>query len=301
MKLIIDNTTGVFVSQEILRHIAAEVWRSESIDIPCGASLTLIRDPDIQEVNFQQRGKDQATDVLSFPTLPCAPDRTAAQLQALLLQEWRTDLSCCWLGDILISVDRADAQAVQYGHSFERELGYLLVHGLLHLIGYDHMTAEDKTTMRDKEEAILRTQGLLVPDDEALLDAAKIAGQNAYAPYSGYRVGAALRTRDGRVFQGCNVENASFGLTNCGERTALFKAISEGARDFSEIAIAAHGFPPWPCGSCRQVLAEFNPDMRVLITWDDGRIEQSTVSALLPHGFTPANGVQAALGKDRNE
>ena len=88
------------------------------------------------------------------------------------------------------------------------------------------------------------------------------------------------------MFQGCNIENASFGLTNCAERTAMFKAVSEGAREFTAIAIASRDAAPWPCGACRQVLNEFAPNIRVLVTWQDGT-ESATLPELLPHGFGP--------------
>ena len=110
----------------------------------------------------------------------------------------------------------------------------------------------------------------------------------AYVPYSHYWVGAALRAKDGRVFTGCNVENAAFGNTMCAERTALFKAVSEGAREFTEIAIAAEGSAPFPCGACRQSLYEFAPELRVLVTWD-GNVREAKLSALLPEGFGPSS------------
>lgn len=119
-----------------------------------------------------------------------------------------------------------------------------------------------------------------------LIDVATEAMGNAHAPYSGYNVGAALLCADGTVFTGCNVENASFGLTNCAERTAVFSAIAAGKRDFTAIAIAASGTPaPFPCGACRQVLAEFcTPDFPVHVASRDG-IETTTLGELLPHSF----------------
>ena len=123
--------------------------------------------------------------------------------------------------------------------------------------------------------------------DRELCAAALQARQNAYAPYSGYRVGAALLTADGRVFTGCNIENSSFGLTNCAERTALFKAVSEGAREFTAIAIASNGSMPYPCGACRQALNEFAPELRVRTIAGDGSTDDTTLRALLPHGFGP--------------
>lgn len=110
---------------------------------------------------------------------------------------------------------------------------------------------------------------------------------HAHAPYSNYPVGAALLCADGSVFQGCNVENSSFGLTNCAERTALFSAVAAGKTHFTAIAIAASSTPaPFPCGACRQVLAEFcDPEFPIYIIQMDG-IEATTLGALLPHYFT---------------
>lgn len=125
-------------------------------------------------------------------------------------------------------------------------------------------------------------------DCAALCRAAADAARNAYARYSRFRVGAALLAADGRVFTGCNIENASFGLTNCAERTAVFKAVSEGVRDFAAIAIAGgDGAPAYPCGACRQVLAEFcGPDFPVLCcTLDLARTERFPLKALLPQTF----------------
>ncbi len=127
------------------------------------------------------------------------------------------------------------------------------------------------------------------PDD--LIDAARDALKNAHAPYSSYKVGAALLCADGTIATGCNVENISYGLTNCAERTAVFSAISAGHRDFKAIAISASGeTAPFPCGACRQVLAEFCPaDLPVYIAMPDG-YETLTVGELLPHSFGASDG-----------
>lgn len=123
-------------------------------------------------------------------------------------------------------------------------------------------------------------------DGKALMGEAARARRRAYAPYSHFPVGAALLTRDGTVVHGCNVENASYGLTVCAERNAVFQAVARGLGDFVAIAVTARegkGAPP--CGSCRQVLHEFAPHMRVF--WRDrrGRIAEETVGGLLPHAF----------------
>lgn len=121
---------------------------------------------------------------------------------------------------------------------------------------------------------------------QALIDLANEARRRSYAPYSKYRVGAALRTRNGRIFTGVNVENAAYPSSMCAERTAVLKAVSEGERDFEVIAVVSDNGGS-PCGGCRQVLAEFGLETIVLIA--DGRgqmVKQTTVAELLPDAFT---------------
>jgi len=127
----------------------------------------------------------------------------------------------------------------------------------------------------------------LLSEHEALLSAARDARENAYAPYSHFTVGAALDSGEGQVFLGCNVENASYGLTMCAERVAVGTAITAGYRRFTAIAIAGpDGVATAPCGACRQVLAEFNPTMTVVYTTPDGAVT-TTIAELLPHSFGP--------------
>jgi cytidine deaminase len=122
-------------------------------------------------------------------------------------------------------------------------------------------------------------------DDDALVAAARAARAHAYAPFSDFAVGAALRCGDGTVVTGCNVENASYGLSICAERSAVFAAIAGGRRNFSAIAIAGpdDAVTP-PCGACRQVLAQFEPALRVLYTARAG-VSVTTLDALLPERF----------------
>lgn len=124
----------------------------------------------------------------------------------------------------------------------------------------------------------------MTPDD--LVHAAQQALENAYAPFSGYKVGAALLCEDETVISGCNVENASYGLTNCAERTAVFAAVASGKTEFKAIAVAASQEPtPFPCGACRQVLVEFcPPDFPVYIATVNG-YTTTTLGELLPHAF----------------
>ncbi len=119
-----------------------------------------------------------------------------------------------------------------------------------------------------------------------LIDAAIEARKMAYAPYSNFLVGAALKAKDGKVFTGCNVENSSYGLCNCAERTAIFKAVSHGYQEFEAIAVAANPFAS-PCGACRQVLAEFGTDIKVIgvDAEDVGNTKVWTVEELIPENF----------------
>lgn len=122
---------------------------------------------------------------------------------------------------------------------------------------------------------------------ESLIEEAKKAKEFAYVPYSTFAVGAALLTKEGDIFHGCNIENASYSLGNCGERTAFFKAVSEGNTEFSALAVVADSERPVPpCGACRQVMAEFcAPDMLVLLANMNGDVKETTVEGLLPEAF----------------
>lgn len=130
-----------------------------------------------------------------------------------------------------------------------------------------------------------------------LIDAALKARECAYVPYSGYRVGAALVAEDGRIYTGCNIENASYGATNCAERTAIFKAVSEGVRDIKAIAIAGGAESEkdilsdyaYPCGVCRQVMREFaNPEvLRIIVARSRTDYKVYLLSELLPESFGP--------------
>ena len=121
---------------------------------------------------------------------------------------------------------------------------------------------------------------------EGLIAAARTARDHAHAPYSNFRVGAAVHAKSGRIFTGCNVENATYGLTLCAERVAIFKAISEGESGFDAVAVVADtdALTP-PCGSCRQILWEFCGDADVVLANLNGKVERYRMSALLPKPF----------------
>ncbi len=123
--------------------------------------------------------------------------------------------------------------------------------------------------------------------DRELLDSAREVRKNAYAPYSGFGVGAALLTSDGQVFTGVNVENASLGLSACAERNAVAVAVAAGHRDFERLAIVTGAeHPTMPCGVCRQVLWEFTHDLEILVETLDGELVVTTLRELYPRPFT---------------
>lgn len=258
------------------------LWRAfcaqEKIPLEAIVDLTFCGETTIQEVNRDHRGIDAPTDVLSFPMF--APDEP---IQALGGED-------LLFGDILISMPHIFAQAEAYGHSPDREALYLLAHGLLHLAGYDHICDEDREVMRQREEALMEALGLdRAPDlsSQALSLLAQEAATKAYAPYSDFPVGAALLGSNGRVYQGCNVENASYGLTSCAERNALFAGIADGCRDFTYLALAGgRDQPALPCGACCQVLAEFAPDLPIRATTLTGQEALETgLQELFPQAF----------------
>lgn len=125
-------------------------------------------------------------------------------------------------------------------------------------------------------------------DSVELLRLAEQAKENAYVPYSKFKVGAALLTKNGRVYTGCNIENASYGATNCAERTAIFKAVSEGETEFEKIAVASTSKEEtWPCGICRQVMVEFSKELIVVLgDTEKNQVNEYRIEDLLKHSFS---------------
>ena len=232
----------------------------------------------IQQINRDYRGIDKVTDVITFALM---------ENQAEIFMEAIDEL-----GDVFICCDRAIEQAADYNHSIEREFGFLAVHGYLHLIGYDHMNEVDEKVMFSLQEEILAKANLVRGESSMnkLMSAAVSAMKNAYVPYSKFQVGAALLLKDGTIITGCNIENASYGLCNCAERTALFKAYSEGVVKDDIVAMSIAGAtdtPISPCGACRQVMAELlNSDTPVYLTNLKGDVKKMTVKELLPYSFS---------------
>ncbi len=131
---------------------------------------------------------------------------------------------------------------------------------------------------------------LSAPLRRRLKKAARLAAKSSYSPYSKFRVGAAILTGSGKIFTGCNVENASYGLCNCAERTAIFTAAAAGERIVKAVAVyTPTATPTSPCGACRQVINEFGPDALVISICDSAETIETTLDQLLPHAFGPAN------------
>jgi len=237
--------------------------------------VTIVDDAEIQELNREYRNVDRPTDVLSFaldegeePALTGGPDEHL-------------------LGDIIISAETAVRQGEEYGHGLNRELAYLAIHGCLHLLGYDHMEENDKKIMRAEEEKALGAIDLSQEDilRDVLLSAAAKARKRAHAPYSGFKVGAAVLSQDGQIFTGCNIENSSYGMTVCAERVAIWNAVSAGVKKFDAIAIVADTHEPCaPCGACRQVMEEFKI-RKIIMGNTKGGHETHTLKELLPGSF----------------
>lgn len=322
MRLIFDEESQLKNEWEDKLRCAAEVClANEGITKYSEISVSFVDEEEIRRLNREYRDNDSVTDVLSFPMYEA--DEIAAMSEKV--EEEREELEDAAgageeitadggfylpLGDVVICADQAKRQADEYGHSYAREVVYLFVHSVFHLLGYDHMDEEEKSVMRAQEEIVMRelklTRGAS-PDEAAEMRAfmpfaaagrskkevreelIRIAQEQlaySYAPFSKFRVGAALLTEDGLVCTGVNVENSSFGATICAERTAFVKAISFGVREFKAIAIVSSAGSAWPCGICRQFMKEFCDDDFEIISYDEkGSIKSYTMTEILPEGF----------------
>lgn len=147
-------------ARALMQRCADAAQQAEGVSIPLAVFISIVNDDEIQVINREQRNKDASTDVLSFPTVNYPAGKTAGDCEKLLRREYDPEMGACLLGDIIISMDHVRAQAAEYGHSEQRESGYLITHGLFHLMGYDHMTETDKPVMRAMEERALASIGL---------------------------------------------------------------------------------------------------------------------------------------------
>ena len=179
---ILSDTDSSFLSR--MKEAADQCTAAEKIDIPCMISVCLCDDHYIRTINRQYRNLDRSTDVLSFPSVTYPAGMTAGTCESLIRQEYDPETGACFLGDIFISVQHIKTQAVEYGHSELREAVYLLVHGICHLMGYDHIQPDDKEKMRHMEEKIMSAVNIhrdqYDTDDETLLNLARQAMSRSY-------------------------------------------------------------------------------------------------------------------------
>ena len=162
MILEFEDERGLLDSEAraLMQRCADSAEKTEGVVLPLYAFIQVVGDEEIQVINREQRNKDASTDVLSFPTVNYPAGKTAGACERFLRREYDPEIGACVIGDIIISMDHVRAQAAEYGHSIQRESGYLITHGLFHLMGYDHMTDSDKPVMRAMEEKALRAIGL---------------------------------------------------------------------------------------------------------------------------------------------
>ena len=277
--------------EKLLERVANACFDAEGIE-GAGFCVRIVDDEQIRALNLDQRGIDSATDVLSFPTVAYPEGKTARDCPKRIKREYDPAMDCANLGDCVINLGRARLQAEEYGHTLQRELGYLTAHSAFHLMGYDHMNEDEKAVMRNMEERALGAVGIAreggTPSHAQLFALACEAMQNSYSPYSHFKVGACILTEDGRTFKGCNFENASYGATICAERCAASCAIVAGARRFAAIAVVGSTAVAWPCGICRQVLREFSDLSLPVIVGQYGKgFTVRTLGELLPESFGP--------------
>ncbi len=279
-----DGLTDV---EALLERVAGACFSTEGIENAAFA-VRITDDEGIRELNRTMRNIDSATDVLSFPTVQFPTGRTAKDCPKRLRREYDPYLGKVNLGDCVINLSRAMQQAEEYGHPLTRELAYLTAHSAFHLMGYDHMEEEEKKVMREMEEKALGSLGITRIDYDALFAKACEAMKNAYCPYSKFQVGACILAEDGRTFEGCNFENASYPAGICAERCAAGNAIVHGVRRFAAIAVVGSTAVAWPCGICRQVLREFSDESLPVIVGQFGKgYTVRTLGELLPEGLRP--------------
>ena len=157
MILEIEDERGLLDDEAILlmQRCADSAEKTEGVTLPLYTFVRIVDDDEIQVINREQRGKDMSTDVLSFPTVNYPQGKTAGSCERLLRREYDPEMGASLLGDIIISMDHVRAQAEEYGHSLEREVGFLTVHSTLHLLGFDHMEEPFTSVMRAREKEIM--------------------------------------------------------------------------------------------------------------------------------------------------
>lgn len=263
--LVTRSSKEATLSSAIIKKIVDFVCAQENREIPGKLSIAFVSLDEIRALKKEFFHHNVETDVISF--------------------FYGTEESDEVWGEIIISPEKAKEQARAYDTLYENEQKLLLIHGLLHLLGYDDTDRDKKQIMENRQNHLLDHFLIIEKRDQLVLLAQK-AQKYAYAPYSLFPVGAALETCHGKVIQGGNIENASFGLSVCAERVALFKAVSMGYATFTRLAVISSSQDYClPCGACRQVLYEFAPHLEILAARRGGDYQIYTLDELFPHPF----------------
>ena len=272
----LDKTRGRRTLEKMFNvvfdHVLEKLEKKGDFEV----SLTLVSPEEQKELNRAYRKIDRETDVLTF-----AYDET--DKESLPIED---------LGTITICPEVAKRQAKEFRHPYERELAFLFIHGLLHIFGYDHQTDVDSQKMFALQNEILNTLPFdFYTNQKRLLASLLEAQSHAVVPYSHFRVGAVVVTKDGKYITGFNIENSSYPATCCAERVALYSAYAQGYRKEDIVALGCITDSKnvgTCCGVCRQVMSELmNLYAPVYIYSGDGKQHLfTTVEGLLPHPFT---------------
>lgn len=260
--------------QTVFDHTLSYLKKEGSYEV----SLSLQSLDKMHEYNKKYRGIDRPTDVLTF---------------AYQEADFVSDEPIFDLGDIMLSVDIAKKQAKEYSHPLERELAFLFIHGLLHAFGYDHHRSEKEAEeMFALQNAILNSLPYDFYTDQKKVKKLLLEAQShSISPYSNFKVGAVVLTKDGKYHRGFNIENSAFGVSMCAERCALFHTYASGYTKDDIVSlslITSSSNVGTPCGSCRQVMSELmNVNCPVYIyNKDESEHLFTTVKNLLPYMFT---------------
>ncbi len=260
--------------QTVFDHTLSYLKKEGSYEV----SLSLQSLDKMHEYNKKYRGIDRPTDVLTF---------------AYQEADFVSDEPIFDLGDIMLSVDIAKKQAKEYSHPLERELAFLFIHGLLHAFGYDHHRSEKEAeVMFALQNAILNSLPYDFYTDQKKVKKLLLEAQShSISPYSNFKVGAVVLTKDGKYHRGFNIENSAFGVSMCAERCALFHTYASGYTKDDIVSlslITSSSNVGTPCGSCRQVMSELmNVNCPVYIyNKDESEHLFTTVKDLLPYMFT---------------
>ncbi len=308
--------------KKIITEVCKKCLLKEAFKYKADVGILFTDNKGIRELNRKHRNIDKPTDVLSFPMQDIKKG-----VMASVPHEYDYTGGNILLGDVVVSIDKIREQAAKYGHSIERETAFLISHGVYHLLGYDHSTEDEEAEMAEKQEEVLAAMGLgRITSGEAgtdpqtdvtvksgekagniidestihtLVVKAAAAKEYAYAPCSGFKVGAAILDENGRIHTGGNVENVSLGCTCCAERAAIYKAVSEGAVRIMAVAVASDSEDYiYPCGICRQVILEFAcKGTQIICSRKNGRYRIFKASALMPHAFDGSSGLPSKKSK----